>query len=52
MCDWCTKHGAGKKRYMNARNYSNELAYKRTAFLLLAVVFSSISTPGDLLRRS
>ena len=26
MCDWCTKHGAGKKWYMNARNYSNELA--------------------------
>jgi Pyruvate/2-oxoacid:ferredoxin oxidoreductase delta subunit len=26
MCDWCTKHGNGKKWYMNARNYSNELA--------------------------
>ncbi|MHA1688804.1 MAG: ATP-binding protein [Promethearchaeota archaeon] len=26
MCQWCMKHGAGKKWYMNARNYSNELA--------------------------
>lgn len=26
MCDWCMKHGAGKKWYLNARNYSYELA--------------------------
>ena len=26
MCQWCMKHGAGKKWYLNARNYSNELA--------------------------
>lgn len=26
MCQWCMKHGAGGKWYMNARNYSNELA--------------------------
>jgi len=26
MCDWCMKHGAGKKWYMNAKNYSDQLA--------------------------
>jgi ribosomal protein S3 len=26
MCDWCMKHGNNKKWYMNARNYSNQLA--------------------------
>ena len=26
MCEWCMKHGAGGKWYMNAKNYSNELA--------------------------
>ena len=26
MCKWCTKHGIGKKWYMNARNYSDQLA--------------------------
>ncbi|MDW8036168.1 MAG: 4Fe-4S binding protein, partial [Candidatus Korarchaeum sp.] len=26
MCEWCMKHGAGGKWYLNARNYSNELA--------------------------
>jgi NAD-dependent dihydropyrimidine dehydrogenase PreA subunit len=26
MCEWCMKHGAGGKWYMNARNYSYELA--------------------------
>ncbi len=26
MCQWCMKHGAGGKWYLNARNYSNELA--------------------------
>ncbi len=26
MCDWCMKHGAGGKWYLNAKNYSNELA--------------------------
>ncbi|MEM2087814.1 MAG: 4Fe-4S binding protein [Thermoproteota archaeon] len=26
MCDWCMKHGAGGKWYLNARNYSYELA--------------------------
>lgn len=26
MCQWCMKHGAGGKWYMNAKNYSNELA--------------------------
>ncbi|MEM3550587.1 MAG: 4Fe-4S binding protein [Candidatus Bathyarchaeia archaeon] len=26
MCKWCMKHGAGGKWYMNARNYSKELA--------------------------
>lgn len=26
MCEWCMKHGAGGKWYMNAKNYSDELA--------------------------
>jgi len=26
MCKWCMKHGAGGKWYLNARNYSDELA--------------------------
>jgi ferredoxin len=26
MCEWCTKHGAGKKWYMNARYYAAEVA--------------------------
>ncbi|MCS7096734.1 MAG: 4Fe-4S binding protein [Nitrososphaerota archaeon] len=26
MCKWCMRHGAGGKWYLNARNYSNELA--------------------------
>ena len=26
MCKWCMQHGDGKKWYLNARNYSNELA--------------------------
>ncbi len=26
MCDWCLKHGNGKKWYMNAKNYSDTLA--------------------------
>lgn len=25
MCEFCTKHGEGKKWYLNARNYSNQL---------------------------
>lgn len=28
MCQWCMKHGAGGKWYLNAKNYSNELAEK------------------------
>ncbi|MBM3291337.1 hypothetical protein FJY84_01525 [Candidatus Bathyarchaeota archaeon] len=31
MCQWCTKHGSGGKWYLNARNYSNELADKMRA---------------------
>jgi hypothetical protein len=26
LCDWCMKHGAGGKWYLNAKNYSNEVA--------------------------
>ena len=26
MCEWCMKHGAGGKWYLNARNYTDELA--------------------------
>ena len=26
MCEWCTKHGAGRKWYMNARYYAAEVA--------------------------
>jgi NAD-dependent dihydropyrimidine dehydrogenase PreA subunit len=26
MCEWCMKHGAGGKWYMNTKNYSDELA--------------------------
>ncbi len=26
MCKWCFKHGAGGKWYMNAKNYSDQLA--------------------------
>lgn len=26
MCKWCMKHGIGHKWYMNAKNYSNQLA--------------------------
>jgi len=26
MCNWCMKHGAGGKWYLNARNYSDQLA--------------------------
>ncbi|MFX1534376.1 MAG: ATP-binding protein [Promethearchaeota archaeon] len=26
MCKWCMKHGAGGKWYMNAKNYSDQLA--------------------------
>ena len=26
MCEWCTKHGAGKKWYMDAKYYSAEVA--------------------------
>ncbi len=26
MCEWCTKQGAGKKWYMNAKYYSAEVA--------------------------
>ena len=25
MCEFCTKHGEGKKWYLNAKNYSNDL---------------------------
>lgn len=28
MCNWCMKHGAGGKWYMNAKNYSDELAQR------------------------
>lgn len=28
MCEWCTKHGEGKKWYLNVKNYSKELAAK------------------------
>ncbi|MBA7707342.1 hypothetical protein ES703_116213 [subsurface metagenome] len=28
MCDYCVKHGAGGKWYLNARNYSNEIVEK------------------------
>jgi len=28
MCEWCTKHGDGKKWYLNVKNYSKELAAK------------------------
>ena len=26
MCEWCMKHGAGGKWYLNAKNYTDELA--------------------------
>ena len=26
MCEWCFKHGAGGKWYLNAKNYSDEMA--------------------------
>jgi ferredoxin len=31
MCQWCMKHGAGGKWYLNARNYSQELADETNA---------------------
>jgi len=36
MCDYCTKHGAGGKWYLNAKNYSNEVAeeYDLKEFLM------------------
>jgi len=32
MCDWCQKHGAGKKWYLNIKNYSKDL-YKDEAVI-------------------
>lgn len=32
MCEWCAKHGAGKKWYENVRNYSDEMAEETKAF--------------------
>jgi len=56
MCDWCMKQGAGGKWYLNAKNYTNELAremdlerylneqwrYFETVFIRKIMGFSSI----------
>jgi ferredoxin len=31
MCEWCFKHGAGKKWYLNSRNYLRETALETNA---------------------
>ena len=41
MCKWCMKHGAGGKWYLNARNYSKELANEINAREHLTNVYNS-----------
>lgn len=31
MCEWCTKHGDGKKWYLNVKNFSKEWIHDETA---------------------
>lgn len=39
MCKWCKKHGAGGKWYLNARNYTDELAREIGAEEYLTVLW-------------
>lgn len=39
MCEWCTRHGAGGKWYLNARNYTDELAREIGAEEYLTVLW-------------
>lgn len=39
MCEWCKKHGAGRKWYLNARNYTDELAQQIGAREYLTVLW-------------
>ncbi len=41
MCKWCKKHGAGGKWYLNARNYTDELAKEIGAEEYLTVLWQN-----------
>lgn len=41
MCKWCKKHGAGGKWYLNARNYTDELAQAIGAEEYLTVLWKN-----------
>jgi ferredoxin len=41
MCEWCKKHGAGGKWYLNAKNYTDELAKEIGAEEYLTVLWKN-----------
>lgn len=41
MCNWCKKHGAGGKWYLNARNYTDDLAREIGAEEYLTVLWQN-----------
>ena len=48
MCEFCAMHGAGKKWYLNARNFSKELAESDFVHDFLEGYFSREIAPGSL----
>jgi len=46
VCEYCTKHGSGKRWYENARNFSKELASSDTVSDFNKRYFSREPTPG------
>ena len=42
MCDWCKEHGAGKKWYLNIKNYSREVLKDKAAIEAANKYFAGI----------
>ncbi len=46
MCEYCVQHGHGKKWYLNARNYSKDLAHSEKVKQFCESFFGREITPG------
>jgi hypothetical protein len=42
LCQWCYKHGAGKKWYLNAKNYLRETAEEVNAQEYLEMLWKNL----------
>jgi len=52
MCEFCLKHGEGKKWYLEAKNYSEDLASDVKRRKMIAKFFEHPADPGQLVQQA